>query len=90
MNSDREMSDLEAALRGDLPTAEDSARVRARLAAVGVLVASAATGSVAGAATVAVEGTSFAARVAALSWSTKFAVVTAVSVATSTGLRSPR
>lgn len=79
MSTDPEVDELLGALRADLPTAEDGARLRARLAAVGVLAATATAGS-AGAATLGAQGLTVGARIAALSFGAKLAVATAVTV----------
>lgn len=87
MKSDPEMTDLVEALRADLPSAEDSARVKARLAALGVLGASATAGTTAAAGTAAgtalaaqaaVASVGVVARVGALSWSAKLGIAAAV------------
>ena len=80
MSTDPEVDELLGALRADLPTAEDGARLRARLAAVGVVAATATAGSAAGAATLAAQGLTVGARIAALSMGAKIAVATAVTV----------
>lgn len=92
MNPDDDTSELVDALRSDLPDAEQSARIKARLAALATVSAvglastsAAASTGVATTATTASVLASAVSRVTALSWSAKVGLATAVSVSAAAG-----
>lgn len=92
MNSDDDTSELVDALRSDLPNAEQSARIKARLAALATIsavgLASASAAASTGLATTATKAgllASAVSRVSALSWGTKVGLAAAVSASAAAG-----